>query len=173
MQTNPRVVVAVASIQILAIALWAGGLVTLGAVVAPIVFHNVPAPTSADAMTLVFARFDRVMIACGAIALVAEATLALRAGKVARLDVVRMVALVAAVGLSITIAAWLTPGIAGLHEGGAVRGSGVAGLELERLHKLAEALANAELAFLLLVAVLSIGKVSRAARQGDRDAADT
>lgn len=167
MQANaapPRVVVAIASIQVLAIALWAGGLVTLGAVVAPIVFHTVPAPTSADAMTLVFARFDRVMIVCGAIALVAEATLALRGGRVERADVVRMVALVVAVALAITIAAWLTPGIASLHEGGAVRGSGPAGLELERLHKLAEGLAKAELAFLLLVAVLSIGKVSRAAR---------
>lgn len=159
-----RVVVAIASIQVLALALWAGGLITLGAVVAPIVFHTVPAPTSADAMTLVFARFDRVMIVCGAVALVAEATLAVRGGRVERADVVRMVALVVAVGLAITIAAWLTPGIAALHEGGAVRGSGPAGLELERLHGLAEALAKAELAFLLLVVVLSIGKVSRSAR---------
>ena len=38
--------IAVATIYVLAIAAWAGGLVVLGAIVAPTVFRIVPAPTA-------------------------------------------------------------------------------------------------------------------------------
>jgi len=160
-EAGRRALVGIAVVQLLAIALWAGGLVALGAVVAPIVFRNVPAPTSADAMTLVFARFDKVTIACGAVALVMEAAFAVWGGKATRLDVARGVALAVAVGLAVTVAAWLTPGIAGLHHAGAVRNFGPDGTELERLHKLAEALAKGELVLLLAVVVLTVAKVAR------------
>ena len=43
--------VGVASVYLVAVAAWAGGLVVLGAIVAPTVFGVVPAPTSADART--------------------------------------------------------------------------------------------------------------------------
>ena len=49
------------AISTLAAAVWLGGILVLGAIVAPIVFHEVPAPTSADAMTHVFLRFDRLV----------------------------------------------------------------------------------------------------------------
>lgn len=165
---SPRVVLGVAVVQVLALALWAGGFATLGAVVAPLVFRNVPAPTSADTMTLVFARFDRVAIACGVVALLAEAAFAARGGAIARADVARTVALTVAVGLAIAGAAWLTPGIARLHRSGAVRYFGEAGMELERLHKLAEGLAKAELLLLLVVVVLSVAKVARVAAHAAR-----
>ena len=48
--------------SLLAAAMWLGGLVVLGALVAPIVFHEVTAPMSAAAMTHVFLRFDRVSL---------------------------------------------------------------------------------------------------------------
>jgi putative copper export protein len=44
-------VTTIAIVQLLSIAVWAGGLLALGAIVAPIVFRTVPAPTSADAMS--------------------------------------------------------------------------------------------------------------------------
>jgi Domain of unknown function (DUF4149) len=155
------VVTSVAIVQLLAVGLWASGLLTLGAVVAPIVFHVVPAPSSADAMTLVFRRFDGVAITCAAIALVAEAAFALRGGRVTRADVVRGTCLVIATGLAITIGAWLSPGIAELHRGGAIRGLGDAGLALEAMHRLAESLAKGELLLLLAVFVLTVIKATR------------
>src|SRR5437879_1887369 len=97
------VVAAIATVQLLALAVWAGGLLALGAVVAPIVFRVVPAPTSADAMTLVFRRFDVVAITCAAIALVAEASFAVRGGRVTRLDVVRGLTVAFAAGLAIAV----------------------------------------------------------------------
>jgi hypothetical protein len=155
------VVTSIAVVQLLAIAFWAGGLVALGAIVAPIVFRVVPAPTSADAMTLVFRRFDAVAITCAAIALVAEAAFALRGGRVTRLDLVRGLSLAAAGGLAIVIGAWLSPGIAELHAAGAIRNLGDAGQSLERLHRLAETLAKAEIALLLLGFALAVAKAGR------------
>src|SRR6476660_4762560 len=102
------VVAVIAAIQLLALAVWAGGLLALGAIVAPIVFRVVPAPTSADAMTLVFRRFDVVAIVCAAVALVAEAAFAVRGGRVTRADLVRGVCVVGAAGLAIAIGAWLS-----------------------------------------------------------------
>ena len=155
------VVAAIAAVQLLALAVWAGGLLALGAVVAPIVFRVVPAPTSADAMTLVFRRFDVVAITCAAIALVAEASFALRGGRVTRVDLVRGLAVVVAAALAIAVGAWLSPGIADLHRAGAVRGVGDAGAALERLHHLAEGLSKAEIVALFASFVLSIAKASR------------
>ncbi|MBX3188491.1 MAG: DUF4149 domain-containing protein [Labilithrix sp.] len=151
----------IAVVQILAIGLWAGGLVALGAVAAPIVFRVVPAPTSADAMTLVFQRFDRVAITCAAVALAAEVAFITRGGKVTRLDVARASLLTIAGLLAIAIGAWLSPGIAELHHAGAVRGLGDGGLALERLHRLAETFAKAQLFMLVVVTALSIAKVGR------------
>ncbi len=155
------VVTTIAIVQLLAIAIWAGGLLALGAIVAPIVFRIVPAPTSADAMTLVFGRFDGVAIACAAVALVAEAAFALRGGRVARADLARGGCLVGAAMLAIAIGAWLSPGIAELHRGGAVRHVGEAGQALERLHRLAELLAKGEIVLLLVGFSLSVAKASR------------
>ena len=156
------VVVAVASIELLAICVWAGGLVALGAVAAPLVFGIVPTPTSADAMTAVFLRFDRVAMTCAAIALVCEATFAVRGGKTSGQDVVRGAVVVLTAALAIGQGAWLSPGIAELHRGGAIRGLGDAGLALERLHRLSETVGKSELALLFVAVVLVVAKVSRA-----------
>lgn len=161
MKPSRTVVTIIAVVQLLAIALWASGLVTLGAIVAPIVFRVVPAPGSADAMTLVFRRFDTVAIACAAIALAAEVAFAMRGGKVTRADVARGIALVGAAALAITIGAWVSPGIAELHRQGAIRHVGEAGAAMERLHKLAESLAKGELVLLLLALVLTVVKTTR------------
>src|SRR5688572_13404979 len=90
------VVPLVAAIYLLALALWLGGLVVLGAIVAPTVFRIVPAPTSADAMTVVFRRFDVIAIAAGVVALVSEALFALRGPKPLRSDLVRALFAIAA-----------------------------------------------------------------------------
>lgn len=158
---NPRARIAVATIYVLAIAAWAGGLVVLGAIVAPTVFRIVPAPSSADAMTVVFRKFDGVAMVSAAIALVAEATLFLKDGKATRLDLVRGAAAVASGILAILVGAWLSPGISELHRNGAVRGLNDAGIELERLHKLAEAAGKGQLLLLLVVLVLLLAKVAR------------
>lgn len=164
--TGRAVVTAAAFVQLLAVGLWASGLGVLGAIVAPIVFRVVPAPGSADAMTLVFRRFDTVAITCAVLALAAEAALARRGGRVTRTDLWRGGCLVVASVLAILVGAWLSPGIAALHQGGAIRGDGAAGLELERLHRIAETCGKAQLALLAVAFFVTVAKLTRPATAG-------
>lgn len=161
MIARARTVSAALAVYLLALVPWAGGLVVLGAIVAPTVFRNVPAPASADAMTIVFRRFDALAISCALVCLVMEAVLAARGGKPARLDLVRGLGTVVAAGCAITVGAWLSPGIHALHRGGAIRGSGPDGLELEKLHQLAETTSKIELSLLLAVIVLTLLRARR------------
>jgi uncharacterized membrane protein len=149
-----RLGVAIASA--LAVAVWLGGLVALGAIAAPIVFSVVTMPQSADAMTMVFRRFDLVSMSCAAVALAAEATRAVARVPFARLDHARAAATVGAALLATYEGTSVSPRIAVLHMSGAVRGLGPAGLELSRLHDVAEACGKAELAMLVLVVALQV-----------------
>jgi Domain of unknown function (DUF4149) len=127
-------------VALAALSLWVGGLVTLGAVVAPIVFSAVPHGVAADAMTAVFGRFDQIAMSCAAIVLATEAVRGSQAGPVTRADWARRAVTVVLVGLAATDGAWLTPEITRLHAEGAVRGVAEAGMKLVSLHGTAEAL---------------------------------
>ena len=142
------------ALSLVALAVWLGGFATVGAVVAPLVFGIVPAPYSADAMTAVFRRFDSVAIACAVVVLLVEGGHALVRRPLLRLDVVRALLVVVAGGLAVVEATSISPHIEALHRGGAIRGSGPAGLELDAVHHTAESLAKLELALLLVVVVL-------------------
>jgi hypothetical protein len=146
-----------------AVALWLGGLVALGAVVAPTVFHAVPAPTNADAMTLVFRRFDRIALGCAAAAVMAEAirfarprALADEHARGAASWIALALVLLAALA-AVVEAIHFSPAIEALHRAGAVRGvRGLGGSlspggELDALHRAAERLAKAEVALLFAV----------------------
>ena len=140
-------------VALLACIPWLGGMIVLGAVVAPTVFHTIPAPGSADAMTLVFRRYDRIAIVSAAIVLLCEVGLA-TITRTAR-DAVRSFTCIVMSALAIYEGTMLSPKIEALHLAGAVRGLGELGLELDRTHHQAELLAKGELAFgLLYVALL-------------------
>ena len=161
-QLSRGALVAVASLEIVSMAVWVGGLVALGAVTAPLVFGMVSMPTSADTMTAIFQRFDKIAMTFAALALATEAMLALRGGKSGRGDLVRSGIVTAAAALAIVQGAWLSPAIAGLHQSGVVRGVGDAGLTLDRTHHWAEVGAKGQVLFLLLAIVLVVVKVARA-----------
>ena len=153
--------VVIAAFEAIAIALWLGGLVALGAITAPVVFRMVAAPTSADAMTTVFRRFDRLAMVCAAVALVCEAAFASKGGRIGRDGVARGVAVIVASALAILTGTWMSPAIEELHRGGAIRGLGDAGEKLERIHRLAETAGKAELALLAAALVLLLVKLAR------------
>lgn len=136
----------VQAIEALSVALWIGGLVTLGAVVAPVVFGRVPAPYSSDAMTEVFQRFDRIAMTCAVVALTCEVATAKLKRSVELTDFARVAFLVLMSGLAVLEGALLSPEIASLHARGAVRGSGELGIRLETVHVRAEAVSKAEFA---------------------------
>lgn len=141
-------------VALLACLPWLGGMIVLGAIVAPTVFHTIPAPGSADAMTLVFRRYDRVAMIAAAIVLLCEVGL----GTVTRTarDAVRAFACMVMSALAIYEGTLLSPKIEALHLAGAIRGLGDLGLEMDRTHRLAEALAKTELAIGVVYVVLLV-----------------
>jgi uncharacterized membrane protein len=152
---------------IFAVALWLGGMLMLGAVVAPVVFSVVPAPTSADAMTIVFRRFDAIAISCAAIVLFSELWRVHVTKKLSRVDVVRGAALALAGLLALYEGLVVSPRVESLHRAGAIRGSGDLGMQLESAHSLAEAISKAETLFLVVFVFLYVvGYVGRARVQG-------
>ncbi len=144
---------ATAVLSLLAVAVWLGGLLALGAIAAPVIFSLVPMPASADAMTVVFLRFDVVAMACAAIVLASEATRALARVPFGAVDRVRAGASALAAGLAVFEATVVSPRIAALHLGGAIRGLGDAGMQLARLHDVAELAGKSEVALLVVVLV--------------------
>ncbi len=147
---------------LLAIAVWMGGLVALGALAAPVVFSTVPLGLAADAMTVVFRRFDLVAMACGAIVLASEAACVFGRVLVGSAARARVVVSVLAAALAVFEGVHVSPHIAGLHAVGALRGAGAAGAELARWHELAEACGKGQLA--LLAAAVALQVVALTAR---------
>ncbi len=147
-------------VALLAIAVWLGGLVALGAVAAPIVFGHVSWPANADAMSLVFRRFDAVAMASAALVLATEAARALGGAPFTRVDHTRAFASLLAAAAAVVEGVHVSPRIAALHAGGAIRGIDAAGIELASLHDLAESLGKAQVVLLAGVVVLQVMAMS-------------
>jgi uncharacterized membrane protein len=145
---------ATTAVALLACALWLGGMIALGAIAAPTVFGIVPAPYSADAMTVVFRRFDKLAMSCAAILALTEVVRARLSTELLRVDLVRGAAVLAAGLLAIAEGMFLAPRIEELHQGGAIRGLGQAGEALESAHHLAELAGKGEALLVAVVVVL-------------------
>lgn len=160
-----------ASVSLLALAVWLGGLLALGAIVAPVVFSVVSMPSSADAMTIVFRRFDQVAMTCAALVLASEAMRALARVGFRPVDHARAALCVVAAALAVFEGTHVSPRIAALHAGGAIRGLGPAGRELAHLHDIAELCGKTEVVLLVAVVVLHVVALTRGgggARPGER-----
>jgi hypothetical protein len=151
---------------ILALALWLGGMLTLGAVVAPIVFSIVPAPTSADAMTIVFRRFDAIAITSAAVILFCELWRVRITTKISRTDIARGASLIVAGLLALYEGLVVSPRVESLHRAGAIRGVGELGMQLESAHASAEFISKTE-ATVLVVFILFYVMQSRPRRIPD------
>jgi hypothetical protein len=149
-------------VEALAVAVWLGGLVALGAVAAPLVFANVSFPQSADAMTLVFRRFDSVAMTCAALAMASEAVKVAARVPFGRVDHLRAGLTVVGAVLAVIEGTMVAPRIAALHAAGVLRGMGAAGETLSHLHDVAEALGKTQV--VLLAVVLALLVVPRPAR---------
>jgi len=161
---------AAGSVALLAAAVWLGGLVALGAIAAPVVFSVAPWPASADAMTIVFRRFDVLAMACAAIVVATEAARAAARVPFARVDGARTAVGVLAAAAAVVEGAIVSPRIAALHAAGAIRGVGAGGAEMARLHDAAEACGKTEVLLLAAFVVLNAVTLSRVGRDARVDA---
>jgi Domain of unknown function (DUF4149) len=147
---------AASTVALLAVAVWLGGLVALGAVAAPIVFSRVSFPSNADAMTAVFRRFDLLAMSCAAILLASEAVRAVGRPPFAPLDRARAGTSILAASLAVFEGTHVSARIAELHAAGAVRGLGGGGMELSQLHDWAEWCGMAQVGLLTAVVVFQV-----------------
>ena len=151
-----------AIVAVIALAIWIGGLVALGACAAPLVFKIVPAPISGEAMGAVFRRFDTVAISCAVVVLGCEAVrIWVREGSATTAERLRGVLAVTAAGAAIYGGVELSPSIVALHAAGAVRGLGENGVKLDRIHDLAEAVAKVEVTVGFFLLALQVSTLQR------------
>lgn len=154
------------SLALLFAGVWLGGLVVLGALVAPTVFRIVPMPSSADAMTVIFVSFDKLAMMSAAIVAVAEVVRSRTDPRpVTRTDVARLAVVALAGGLACVQGLWLSPAIVALHRQGALRGLGALGERLERFHAWSERCGKTE-SLLLVVLVVLLTRVLSGRRAG-------
>lgn len=126
--------VLVATLYLFGLGLWASGLLIAGAIVAPVVFRVVPAPTSGDAMAIVFQRIDRLALILAVVLAACEGTLAVLRKELLRKDLLRCGLLALMVASALTEALYYTPQIAALHAAGVIRDASAGGLRMEELH---------------------------------------
>ena len=151
-----------AIVAVMALAIWVGGLVALGACAAPLVFKIVPAPLSGEAMGAVFRRFDVVAISCAIVVLGCEAVrIWVRDGAATTAERLRGLLVVTAAGAAIYGGVELSPSIVALHAAGAVRGLGENGVKLDRIHDLAEGVAKVEVTVGFFLLFLQISTLQR------------
>jgi hypothetical protein len=159
-----------ATVAILAVGLYVGGLVALGACAAPMVFRMTPAPMSGTAMGAAFARFDQIALGAAVVALGCEVARTWAAGRrglsiaarVRRLFAIGMAASSAYVGLA------LTPRINELHRAGIERDNSPQGAVLEATHRRAELFGKVGIAFGIGLVALHVFTL-RTARPEDDD----
>jgi hypothetical protein len=90
-------------------------------------------------------------MACAAVVLAGEATRVLVRLPFSRADHVRAAASVLAAAVAVFEGTLVSPRIAALHAAGAIRGLEAAGMELARLHDVAELCGKVEVALLAVV----------------------
>ncbi len=166
---NPqRIRLACAIASLLAAGVWLGGILVLGAIVAPTVFREVAMPASADAMTHVFVSFDRLAMSSAAVIAVAEVVrMRFTDAGPTRFDVARLATATVAGLCAIVQGLWLSPAIVGLHQRGAIRGLGELGLELERVHAWSERCGKTETALLaVFIGLLAHSLATREFQRG-------
>ncbi len=154
-----RVVSAVAStLALTALTVWIGGLLALGAVVAPIVFHAIPFNMAADTMAVVFARYDKLAMGAAAVVLATEAARGHLAAtsRMTRAGLLRAVVSAVLALMAVVEGLWVTPTIARLHAEGAVRGVGEAGAALASAHGLAEQLGKGQALLAIVLIALHV-----------------
>jgi putative copper export protein len=147
-----------ATAAVVASGVWVGGMIALGACAAPFVFRMTPDPFSGDAMSAAFARFDQIALFAAVVVLGAEVTRTWVAGPRGRVllpRIRRVIGISMAIGAAYTGLS-LTPQITNLHRAGVRRGVGPEGHVLERIHKRAEAVGKAEVAFGVALVALHI-----------------
>ena len=154
-----RVALAAEVVATLAVALWLGGMLALGAIAAPEVFGQLEREVAGPVMGAIFGKFDRLVLVLIGVLIASEGVRVLIEGVRGKLALARIGTVLVLIGLALTSALWLGPSINELFEQGVRRGVGDAGDDMDRLHDLATLLGK--VAFVFAAAWLTLGIIAR------------
>ncbi len=145
------------SLQNVALSLIIGGMLILGAFVAPVVFRNVVEPAAGDIMSPIFKRYDSLLLVCVCLLLVGEALRVLILGcpciELGR-ETVRLIVWAALVGLILYSVYGVNAQIYTMHQAGThVDPEHLA--QFSKVHKLSEQLFKTECFLGLILLVLN------------------
>jgi hypothetical protein len=156
-------------VLVLSMLLYSGGLLALGAIVAPVVFRS-GLSGAADVMTSIFTRFDRLAVALCVVALLAEAiSLAIGGTPLARARIVRGVLVVLfALGVGAQSGV-LSPTIARMHAEGVQRHVGPRGQAFDRVHNWSSRVGKITVSLAIAAATMVLAeRGARLSRDRDR-----
>jgi len=153
---KPGLATAGEAVLVLALALWLGGIIALGAVSAPLVFGELPRPQAAPLMTAIFRRFDGIVLALAGVIALTSLLRAWDAGVARAVGKLRLGVAGALVAAGAASSLWISPKIEGYLRAGAHRGEGAAGQALDRWHAAAEGVARGQVALAALLLVLLV-----------------
>lgn len=136
----------------LGLAVLIGGMLALGAFVAPTLFHHLPLQQAGQMMTMIFRRYDMVILA-GILMLVAGEclrllVLGLPTFIIARL---RLLLVMLLTGIAVFSLWRLHPQLEAYQRQGVTRGIGIAGQQFDRMHRQSETLYKTQMLLAVLV----------------------
>ncbi len=146
------------AMQTLGLALILGGIFTLGALIAPVMFGTFPREDAGAVLTVVFRRFDMVVLICLGLIVVGELLrlwahdVAFTMGVLAWIRYGLMGLLAVGIIISTQI---IDPKIEAMHQAGIRPDATEQGLEFNRIHKQSEKLYKAEMVGALLILLLT------------------
>jgi hypothetical protein len=158
-RTRQAALIGVETVATLALALWIGGLVALGAFAAPTIFHALELEVAGTVMGTIFVRFHRMVLVLGVIFGVAEAVRVVLERERGVLRWARLVLGMSLVAVALVSSLWITPGIFELFAAGGRPGAGPEGETLDRLHRLSSALGK--VAVVYAAAWIALGVLAR------------
>lgn len=145
-------------LQMLGLALMAGGMLALGAFTAPVVFGHLPRESAAPIMALIFRRYDTILLIALLLTLVGEALRLFSRQLIwhPKMGVVRGFLLVALTGMLLYSTTTINPQIEQMNRAGVHRNLMIAeGQQFEKKHKLSESLYKLELLCAVLLILLT------------------
>jgi hypothetical protein len=147
------------ALQLLGLAMLIGGLLALGAFTAPVLFKQFARPEAGQAMTVIFRRYDAVVLLAGLLVFVGEALRILAVGRLLTvglwLPLFRLIVLLVLVALTVFTTQSLNPKLQAMQEAEAyTAGRHTGSHSFQQLHKQSEQLSKLQL--LLSVVVLGL-----------------
>lgn len=145
------------ALLMMGLALMIGGMLALGAFTAPVLFRAMPRPEAGEAMTLIFRRYDSVLLVGLGLVVLGEVLRLLSAGLPTLTPVIgiRFGVMALLVGMMLYSILTVNPQIEAMQKAGVTHGATEEGKRFSETHQMSEKLYKIELAVAVVLLILT------------------